>query len=58
MSTDSARKLLRSTGGGHGRVTCRECGEVIITCKCPLCGANEQVDICDECESKLSEKGV
>lgn len=46
MSTESARKKLC----GHGRVICKKCKAVIITCKCMECTKNIQYDICDDCE--------
>ena len=48
MSTESARNLLH----GHGRVLCRKCGKVIITCKCMDCSTNIQYDVCDDCEKE------
>jgi hypothetical protein len=47
MSTQSAAKKLPC---GHGRVMCRKCGKVIITCRCMGCSKNIQYDICDACE--------
>ena len=48
MSTESARRKLQ----GHGRVLCKECKKVIITCKCVNCSKITEFDICDECERK------
>ena len=53
MSNESAKKLMT----GHGRVLCRKCEKVIITCKCMKCTENIQYDICDECEKKFEERG-
>jgi hypothetical protein len=51
MSTETARNKMF----GHGRVICKKCKKIIITCKCMKCCENIQYDICDECE-KLATK--
>jgi len=51
MSTESAKKKMH----GHGRVICRKCGKVIITCKCMECGKNIKYDTCDACEAQAQQ---
>lgn len=37
---------------GHGRVICKKCKKVIITCKCMKCSENVKYSICSDCSSK------
>jgi hypothetical protein len=51
MSTDSAYQKLN---GGHGRVICKGCRTVIVSCRCLKgCSDNVQEDLCDDCEKLI-----
>ena len=50
MSTETARKKLN----GHGRVVCKKCEKVIISCRCMGWGEDIKYDICDSCEKENS----
>jgi len=49
---ERAEKLLAN---GHGRVMCKHCNDIILTCKCMKCADNIQFDTCDKC-AKLTVK--
>lgn len=51
MKNKEQKDLLK----GHGRVICKVCGDIIITCKCLKCSDNIIYTVCDDC---LKEKGV
>lgn len=42
--------------GMHGRVICKECGVVIITCRCMKCAENIKYDVCAKCNAELRRK--
>lgn len=48
MSNESAAKKM----SGHGRVICKKCKKVIISCRCFKCSEIIKYDTCDECEKK------
>jgi hypothetical protein len=52
MSTESAKKLLQ----GHGRVICRKCKKVIVSCRCMECSKNIQKDLCDTCDPSVKKE--
>ena len=54
MSTESAKNQL----SGHGRVICKGCGTVIISCKCMKCVEDIKYDVCDKCEKDNLKKDL
>ena len=52
MSIETAKEKLT----GHGKVICKKCNTVIISCRCIEKEDNILYDLCDDCEWKLKDK--